>query len=55
VKTTRSASDDRNVQHLLGCVFQMRTGRVHYKGDWDAQLIRVAKVFERELPSVRGR
>ena len=26
VKTTRSASDDRNVQHLLVCFFQMRTG-----------------------------
>ena len=33
VKTTRSASDDRNVQLLLGCDFQMRTGRGHYKGD----------------------
>jgi hypothetical protein len=44
VETTRSASDDRNVQHLLVCLFQLMTGRVHYKA---------IRTFVHELPSGR--
>ena len=52
VKSTRSASDDRNVQHLLGCLFQMWTEPVHYRGHrW---LIRAIRIFARALPSVHG-